>query len=502
MTSYRDLHAQQKVVNLEIKDNILKALDAVEACGSYAATGGLNYPMPFDIHIRKTDGVIQCPLKGLDQEGFKKIKSQARKAPYGKGSQTIVDQKVRYTYELDAEQFELQPTQKFDAWWKSLLAKVSKSLGVDASNMDVHRYKMLLYPPGGMFKAHTDSEKEPGMFGTLVITLPSRHDGGDVVLRHAGHKTTYRSSDYRFSWAAWYSDVRHEVKPVESGARWVLTFNLCARPPPVNRPLPSTPNVERHEAVIHKALAAWLSVPGSPRWPYLIYELDHDYTLASIKFNTLKGRDKVRAQILDKLSKKELKGKYKLFIALLEMEEHGDCYFDYDHEVGSKNRYGGYRAPQPPPDWHEFREIESTRRTMTLLDLDGEDLDDNLEFDSGNFLQKTAFSKGTKGEEGYTGYMGNYGPEATHWYRTTALVICSWSELDYLFPAGWEHEEEAGGGSEESEDQEEKQVKSAVRAPPPTAAVRRPLNVRRVAVPVAGGKRKIVELIDLTGDSD
>ncbi|RGP79497.1 hypothetical protein FLONG3_2245 [Fusarium longipes] len=43
-------------------------------------------------------------------------------------------------------------------------------------------YKMLLYEQGAMFKPHTDIEKIPGMFGTLVISLPSNHTGGDVVL--------------------------------------------------------------------------------------------------------------------------------------------------------------------------------------------------------------------------------------------------------------------------------------------------------------------------------
>ena len=33
-------------------------------------------------------------------------------------------------------------------------------------------YKMVLYKERGHFKAHRDTEKEPGMFGTLIIQLP------------------------------------------------------------------------------------------------------------------------------------------------------------------------------------------------------------------------------------------------------------------------------------------------------------------------------------------
>lgn len=49
-------------------------------------------------------------------------------------------------------------------------------------------YKLLLYEEGTFFKAHEDSGKVPGMFGTLVICLPSKHAGGEVHLSHAGQK--------------------------------------------------------------------------------------------------------------------------------------------------------------------------------------------------------------------------------------------------------------------------------------------------------------------------
>lgn len=49
-------------------------------------------------------------------------------------------------------------------------------------------YKMLLYEKGAMFKIHADSEKTLGMFGTLVISLPSAHFGGGVVVSHKGQR--------------------------------------------------------------------------------------------------------------------------------------------------------------------------------------------------------------------------------------------------------------------------------------------------------------------------
>jgi hypothetical protein len=47
-------------------------------------------------------------------------------------------------------------------------------------------YKLLLYEAGDFFLPHRDTEKEPGMFATLVLQLPSTYTGGALVVRHGG----------------------------------------------------------------------------------------------------------------------------------------------------------------------------------------------------------------------------------------------------------------------------------------------------------------------------
>jgi hypothetical protein len=51
-----------------------------------------------------------------------------------------------------------------------------------------------LYEKGAMFKPHADSEKVKGMFGTLVISLPSAHFGGSVVLSLNGKQLEFQTS--------------------------------------------------------------------------------------------------------------------------------------------------------------------------------------------------------------------------------------------------------------------------------------------------------------------
>lgn len=63
-----------------------------------------------------------------------------------------------------------------------------------------------------------------GMFGTLVINLPSDHKGGVLVVRHNGKQCVYGPSllgapDAGVSYVAFYADCEHEVKPVTHGYR-------------------------------------------------------------------------------------------------------------------------------------------------------------------------------------------------------------------------------------------------------------------------------------------
>ncbi|KAM3418269.1 hypothetical protein BST61_g4270 [Cercospora zeina] len=50
-----------------------------------------------------------------------------------------------------------------------ILGKACKELGIpQGMGIQAHAYKLLIYEQGAMFRPHTDTEKVPGMFGTLV----------------------------------------------------------------------------------------------------------------------------------------------------------------------------------------------------------------------------------------------------------------------------------------------------------------------------------------------
>ncbi len=96
----------------------------------------------------------------------------------------------------------------------------------------VNLYKLLLYPAGGHFATHRDTEKEPGMFGTLIVQLPAGHKGGALAVRHNGEEIvweTERDSNTQIHYCAFYADCEHELKPVTSGWRLVLVYNLVRK---------------------------------------------------------------------------------------------------------------------------------------------------------------------------------------------------------------------------------------------------------------------------------
>ena len=105
------------------------------------------------LHIEGV-GPTSLPLRIHDADAIKRIGTQA---PFGRGSETIVDTSFSNTIELDANHFELQNP----AWSAELTAIVSelcRELGCDDSprGIKAELYKMLLYEQGAMFKPHTE----------------------------------------------------------------------------------------------------------------------------------------------------------------------------------------------------------------------------------------------------------------------------------------------------------------------------------------------------------
>lgn len=179
--------------------------------GDFFVAGSLETPMP-RVEVEGV-GVLSFPVPKAQAQ---QLIQQASRAPYGRGEETILDESVRKVWQLPASRVRLGGK----TWEKTLsrmLGAVMNGLGCAEANVSAELYKLLVYDPGAFFKAHRDTEKAGGMFGTLVVVLPSAHRGGELVVRHSGREIVVDLSTEEFSelkFVAFYADCEHEVRPV------------------------------------------------------------------------------------------------------------------------------------------------------------------------------------------------------------------------------------------------------------------------------------------------
>ncbi|KAI9771775.1 MAG: hypothetical protein M1835_006386 [Candelina submexicana] len=408
-----------------LKDQLHQCLSNVNAFGSFATFGISANAVNPGLFITGI-GPIGLPLSPRDAKAIKKASHQA---PFGKGSDTIVDTSVRKTQEIDAHQYELRNP----AWQKYLqdiIDNVAKDLGVGPSGVRAEPYKLLLYEKGAMFKPHRDSEKAPRMFGTLVICLPSEHEGGQVWLNHDRRKKefdTAKTSAFEQSYIAWYADVTHEIRPVTSGIRLVLTYNLIDTAPGITQ---SAASLDHEKLKLRNILTLWktswddsehMDCPDK-----LAYMLDHKYTNASLRIDQLKGSDLLRARYL-----KEVCAETDICFFLANIERSVDGEVESD---GEDIPYKDKPCDGPNGIHHEIFEIfEDKLMLQHVVELDGSGVAKDLTLEESDIVQEEPFATGPDHED-FSGWTGNDGTTAKHYYRSTvALLMPRAMKLRFLF---------------------------------------------------------------------
>ncbi|PLW41895.1 hypothetical protein PCANC_11051 [Puccinia coronata f. sp. avenae] len=389
--------------DVSLKDDLNKAFNDIKAPGTFAAWGALPTTPPAGLNV---DGVgdIAFPLQ---EETMRQLIAKSHQAPYGRRSETLVDVSVRNTWEINGDQLHF-----FDPDWVRYVLRLSHlvatTLGIkETIRLDL--YKMLIYETEAMFKAHTDTEETPGMFGTLIICLPSAHTGGEVIVRHHGQTKTLRTSDATQSYAS--------VKPG------------------LARPIATAPDYQRD--YLRKTLRVWLNeLTGHQVESHLYCPFEHKYTEAAISLRALKKNDLARVHVMQDLTR-ELP--FDIFLALLEKKDEG-CAEDDEEEENyyshKRSRYCYYDPPRKTndDDTHVMTEIhDTTYAVKSLHALDGTTIAHEYDFDMESCLEEDPFLDLEIAEEDFEPYMGNSGPSATHWYRRATLVVVPHSELgNYL----------------------------------------------------------------------
>lgn len=133
------------------------------------------------------------------------------------------------------------------------------------------------------------------LLGTLIINLPSKHEGGSMVFEYANQKPrTYRTCSQPQSFAFWYTGVSHRLSSVTSGYRCVLVLKFKG---PRNQ-LPSGLISPADVLALRNALGRWLATSSESRkYPYFYWLLEQDYFSADGQYH-LQEEDLGRAQLL------------------------------------------------------------------------------------------------------------------------------------------------------------------------------------------------------------
>lgn len=379
-------------------------------------------------------GPLDLPLSAAT---VSQLRAVAKPSRYGLRDRTVYDVRVRNSREIARRRIRIdQP--RWNAALIPLLQEIRAGLGLaDDVVLKAELHNMLLYERGQFFASHQDSEKSDGMIGSLVVTLPSSFRGGELTVEQHGAVMGFRGNRTALQLVAFYADCCHEVRPVTSGARVVLTYNLLTRRTARNEP----PRVEPEMLdALTAALQRHFETPLTGRFgdeaappDRLVYLLDHEYTGRGLRWDLLKGADAARATALQAAAERL---DCEVFLAQADVHETWEC------ESGPPEPYPYRRRPYHD-SWDDCDDVcddedgSADDAEPILSDLVDSDIELRNWVPLGS-NEVTAISSPVRDEElcftrpsaemspfqsDYTGYMGNWGNTLDRWYHRAAVVM-------------------------------------------------------------------------------
>ena len=408
---------------------LLGVLAGARRPGSWFAQGAMETPMPA-LEIEGA-GLLSFPVP--EAQARLVIRQAAERAPYGKGDQTLVDESVRKVWQIAQAKVKIGG-KGWATTFQSLVGKIDEELGCEGAGVEAQFYKLLVYEKGGFFLAHRDSEKAEGMFGTLVVALPSAHEGGELVLRHAGREKTidlHDAAPSEIRYAAFYADCEHEVRPLRAGYRVCLIYNLVQKKKKSLAP----PDQRGAIAEAAKLLAPWAASEEPPE--KIVHLLEHHYTQAALGFSALKGADAALAQVLVPAAEQAGCAAY---LALVHIEESGWAEYTGDGYSGRRRRSRWY------DDGEEKEEVDDNDADYEIGEVCDSDYyidqwhaadDTPVDFGQvpigdGEILPPGALDGEPPDERHFSEATGNEGASFERTYLRAALVLWPVARFDRI----------------------------------------------------------------------
>ncbi|KAA1106372.1 hypothetical protein PGT21_034020 [Puccinia graminis f. sp. tritici] len=414
----------------KLKSNLNVAVEAISFTGKFAGWEPIYTPLPAWICV---DGVGDINLP-LSEEQIQLLISKAHQAPDSGSETETPEDKLsvgNYIWEIKPSQLEfLEPA------WQGFLVGLS-SLAADKLGLNepirLDFHGMMIYGKGAVVKPKTDAtaERTRGMFGTLMICLPSAHEGGEVRVEYNGEPMVLGGSDSnRPSFACWYSDVTHEVLPVQSGYRCVLTYNLATRPDSTR---PTASALDLKKVPLRNALEEWineLGIRNTTTVPSHVYDpLGYEYGKPPTSIKELNLTDSARIHLFKGLSRQL---PFEIFLAVLEKNDYGPITREYERKQLDSDYSGS--GTDSMASFHELNEVEETTYTVrSLHTLYGETIASDFQLDLSLCLDPDPFEDVDDPSEDC------YDESASHKFRRPALVVVPYKRLgDYLARCAFE----------------------------------------------------------------
>ncbi|MGC9155752.1 MAG: 2OG-Fe(II) oxygenase [Ferrimicrobium sp.] len=369
-----------------------------------------------DLHLEVQGvGTIQLPVP---QAQAKQLCAISRPARYGQGERTLLDRRVRDTWEVPKSRVKIDK-RRWNQTLGPVLDQFKSALGFpEGSQLRAEFHSMLVYAPGQFFLPHQDSEKDDAMVGSLVVGLPSAFTGGALEVHQGAETTTYRGSKKSLSFVSFFSDCQHEVKPVTSGYRVVLTYDLIAVSE--TRQPPNEVNPELISKLVD-CLDEHFGTPSAPE--HLVYLLDHQYTPRALSWSRLKGIDGRSATLLEAAAQR---ADYEVVLALVDVHE---TWSTDESEPPSHwyrhSDYGDDDDDEYDDEDHDVQELIDSEITLhTWIDPSGASESDlSLSVGDDEVCASTPSDSLEPYSSEYEGYMGNWGNTLDRWYHRGAIVL-------------------------------------------------------------------------------
>ena len=270
---------------------LIRLMEKVENPGTFSVSGTFASNSP-GLKVKGL-GFVSLPLP---KSQAKKLIKLSEQAPFGRGEDTIVDTTVRNVWQLSPEQFELTNPEWDTLLQNTIHKSIGQPLGLGECKIEYEPYKLLIYEKGSFFTSHRDTEKIPNMFATLVVSLPSEHEGGELIVSHGDQSQHYSFASEDLihpHFLAFYADCYHEVKAITSGYRICLIYNLSIAK---RKKQPRLSQQSKAIDDINQYIQTWVS--KNQENPLLCYLLEHSYSEKNISLSNLKNGDFAKATVL------------------------------------------------------------------------------------------------------------------------------------------------------------------------------------------------------------